>query len=114
METVNVAEASERLAELVARVAAGERIVISNQEQPVAALISAIELERLERVSPSTVQLALSAGQSAELLNHIHTGQLHPLMAAFGLWRGESEFDGLENSIYANRRHQSSRAEVGW
>jgi prevent-host-death family protein len=49
MNAINVGEAKRRLSELVSRAAAGERFLIRRQERPVAALISAAELERLER-----------------------------------------------------------------
>jgi prevent-host-death family protein len=114
METINLTEAQEHFAELVTRVASGERIIIQHQDQPVAALISAAELGHLERLTQSTQKLASALGQDARLLKKIESRDIHPAMAAFGLWRGESEFGDLERRIYANRLHQSSRSEVKW
>ena len=36
----------------------------------------------------------------------------HPIMAAFGLWRDESDLQNLSEEIYANRAQQGSRASV--
>jgi len=77
-----------------------------------AVLISATELERLERKSKAGTQLALSLGQSTEILKEIEDEKIHPAMAAYGLWRDEAELAGMEDEIYENRRRQVSRAEV--
>ncbi len=61
METINVADAKSRFSELISRAASGERFIIQRRERPVAALIGAAELERLERTSHA----ALSAGSGA-------------------------------------------------
>ena len=60
METINVAEAKSRFSELISRAATGERFIIQRRERPVAALIGAAELERLERAAR---RLALVLGQ---------------------------------------------------
>lgn len=36
----------------------------------------------------------------------------HPAMAAFGLWKDESDLDDLVERVYANRLAQSSRPKV--
>lgn len=114
METIDVADAKQRFTELVARAAAGEHIIIHRPDQPAAVLISANELDRLERLSLAARQLALALGQKVELLEQIESGQVHPVMAAFGLWKGETGFDQLTDQIYANRQNPSTRTEVKW
>ncbi len=114
METISVKAAKTRFTELISRAATGERIIIQRDDRPVAAIISATELGRLEHLSQTAHRLALTLGQNAELLKQIETGKTHPAMTAFGLWRDEHEFDDLTDRVYANRRHQSVRAGVDW
>jgi prevent-host-death family protein len=110
MESISIGEARSRFSELVSRIASGERFVIRRRERPVAALISVAELERLERRSRAAERLALALGQNAELLEQIEAGEAHPAMAAFGLWRDETDLAGLADEIYENRRLQPRRA----
>ncbi len=112
MNSVSVGEAKGRFSELISRAAAGERFLIRRRERPVAVLISVTELERLERRSRTASRLALSLGQSAELMKQIEAEEIHPAMAAFGLWRDEPELATLEGEIYDNRQRQGSRAGV--
>ncbi|MDM8521692.1 hypothetical protein QUF64_16735 [Anaerolineales bacterium HSG6] len=42
----------------------------------------------------------------------LKTGQVHPIMMAYGLWQDEPEFDILTAEIYQNRLQQPSRPEV--
>ncbi len=112
MESISIGEARSRFSELVSRIASGERFVIRRRERPVAALISVMELERLERASRAAERLALALGQSAELLKQIEAGQVHAAMAAFGLWRDETDLAGLVDEVYENRRLQPRRAAV--
>ena len=114
METIGVAEAKGRLSELILRAAAGERFVIEQQERPMAALVSAAELERLERNWQTVHDLALALGQSPELLKQIELDQIHPAMSAFGLWRDETDLEGLTAEIYSNRQNQGTRAGVNF
>lgn len=114
MTNISIARAKSHFDELVGRVAAGERIVIRQRNRAVAVLISATELERLEQLSRTVRQSARALGQRAELLDQIERGKLHPAMAAFGLWRDESEPGNLTEQIYANRKNQAARAEVKW
>lgn len=109
METINISEAKSRFSEYLSRAASGERFVIVRRARPLAALISAGELERLERSAEITRRLAQTLGQSAELLEGIDTGHVHPAMAAFGLWRDEEDLADLESQITENRRHASAR-----
>lgn len=114
MTQVSVAQAKSHLDELLSRVALGERIVIRRRDRPVAVLMSTAELERLEQLSRAGRQSALALGQRPSLLKQIEAGKLHPAMAAFGLWRSESDLDGLTERIYDNRKKQTARAEVQW
>ena len=112
METISIGEAKSRFSELVSRATAGERFLIRRRNRPVAALIGSVELERLERLSETAHRLALVLGQDAELLRQIEAGEVHPAMAAFGLWRDEEELAGLAEEIAANRQRQATRPEV--
>jgi prevent-host-death family protein len=109
METVNVAEAKSRMSELLSRVLAGERFTIQRRERPVAVLIGADELLRIERVSRLSRRLATILGQDEALLDAIERGEVHPAMAAFGLWRDDVDMDDLAERIAANRAGQAPR-----
>jgi hypothetical protein len=52
---------------------------------------------------------AAALGQNAEVLEAIAAGKVHPVMAAFGLWAGEEELQGLADEIAANREGQPQR-----
>jgi prevent-host-death family protein len=109
METINISEAKSRFSEYLSRAASGERFVIVRRSRPLAALISAGELERLERSAEITRRLAQTLGQSPGLLEEIEEGKVHPAMAAFGLWKDEEDLENLEAEIINNRRRASSR-----
>jgi len=109
VESINVAEAKSRFSELISRAAAGERFIIQRRERPVAALIGAAELERLERSSNSARRLALALGQEAAILNKVEQRELHPAMAAYGLWREETDLATLADEITAERLNQPKR-----
>jgi prevent-host-death family protein len=109
METISISEAKSRFSEFLSRAASGERFVIVRRSRPLAALISAAELERLERSVEITRRLAQSLGQSPKVLEEIEAGKVHPAMAAFGLWKEEEDLDNLEAQIIANRRRTPSR-----
>jgi prevent-host-death family protein len=112
MEIINIAEAKSRFSELISRTAAGERFLIRRRERPMAVLISSADLERLERTSRAAQRLAMALGQDAELLRQVEAGEVHPAMAAFGLWHEEADLETLADEIYANRQRQTSRGEV--
>jgi prevent-host-death family protein len=112
MDSVNMAEAKSRFSELVSRAASGEHFLIRRRERPAAVLIGIAELERLGRGSQAAHGLALALGQSAELMEEIEAGEIHPAMAAFGLWSEATELEALSEEIYANRRPQASRPEM--
>jgi antitoxin (DNA-binding transcriptional repressor) of toxin-antitoxin stability system len=102
MMNINIVEAKSGFSELVSRTAAGERFVIRRRGKAVAAMINPIELERLERAAQLSQRLALALGQDSALLEKVERRELHPAMAAFGLWK-DIEFDALDNEIRASR-----------
>ncbi len=63
---------------------------------------SAVNLERLE-------QRALVLGQDPQLLEQIKQGELHPEMAAYGLWKDEEDLATLAVEIASNRQAQFAR-----
>ena len=112
METINVAEAKGRFSELISRAASGERFIIQRRARPVAALIGARELERLERTSRAARRLALALGQAESILEKVERQELHPAMAAFGLWREEDDLADLGEEIAEERLKPPSRPEL--
>ncbi|HEX9114913.1 MAG TPA: type II toxin-antitoxin system prevent-host-death family antitoxin [Anaerolineae bacterium] len=112
MQSISVGDAKSRFSELISRAAAGERFLIERRERPMAVLISAPELDRLERASRMALRMALALGQDAELLHQIETQKIHPAMAAFGLWRDTEDLAQLADEIEAAREAGGSRPEV--
>jgi prevent-host-death family protein len=112
METINVAEAKSRFSELLSRAAAGERFIIQRREKPVAALIGAAEMERLERASRAAHRLAHALGQEQAVLEKIERGELHPAMAAFGLWRDDPDLSAIEEETTSEKRKSISRRKI--
>lgn len=112
METINVAEAKSRFSELISRAAAGERFIIQRRERPVAALIGTTELERLERTSQAARRLALALGQAEAILDKIERREIHPAMAAYGLWRDEPDLTELAGEIAAERLKPPIRPNI--
>ncbi len=109
METINISEAKSKFSEYLSRVAGGERFIIVRRARPVAALIPAGDLDRLERSPEITRRLAQTLGQSPKLLAMIEAGKAHPAMAAFGLWQGEEDLEDLESQIVKNRQRGGLR-----
>lgn len=112
MQTLNVIEAKSRFSELLSRVAGGERFVIRRREKPIAALVGLAELDRLEQAAQMVRKLALSLGQSKEILEQIDQQMAHPAMAAFGLWRDEADLDNLTEAISLFRQKNEPRGEI--
>ena len=112
MQSISVGEAKSRFSELISRAAAGERFLIERRERPVAVLIGAPELERLERASRMALRMALALGQDPELLRQIEAGEIHPAMAAFGLWRDAEDLARLADEITAAREAQQPRSAI--
>jgi prevent-host-death family protein len=112
METINVAEAKSRFSELISRAATGERFIIQRRERPVAALIGASDLERLERTSLAARKLALALGQGEAILEKVERRELHPAMAAFGLWQEEPDLAALAEEIASERGNRPARPGI--
>jgi prevent-host-death family protein len=112
MEAISVGEAKSRFSELMSRAAAGERFLIERRERPVAVLISASELERLERAARAAQRLMLALGQDQELMRRIEAEEVHPARATFGLWRDAEELASLPDEIAANREAQVPRPGI--
>lgn len=112
MVTVNISEVKSHLSEYLSRAASGERFVIVRRSRPLAAIISAGELERLDRAAEITRRLAQTLGQSPALLDRIEKGEVHPAMAAFGLWKDEDDLADLDQQVLENRRRATSRPSV--
>jgi prevent-host-death family protein len=109
MTDLNIVEAKSRFSEVLARAAAGERFVIHRRSRPLAVLVSPAEWERLQRTAELGSHLAQALGQDPAILAAVAEGAMHPIMAAFGLWREETELDGLGDEIAANRTGQPDR-----
>jgi len=112
METINVAEAKSRFSELISRAATGERFLIQRRERPVAVLIGSAELARLERTSRAATKLALALGQGEAILEKVERRELHPAMAAFGLWRDEPDLAALADEIAGERLKPPTRPKI--
>jgi hypothetical protein len=57
-------------------------------------------------------RLALALGQDPKLIEQIERGEVHPAMAAFGLWRDDPSLDNITEEIYQRRHAASERPEV--
>jgi prevent-host-death family protein len=112
METINISDAKSRFSEFLSRAASGERFVILRRARPVAAIIGANELTRLERSAEIIRRLAQTLGQSEQLLEGIESGKVHPAMAAYGLWENEDDLANLDKLVKENREHVSYRTKV--
>lgn len=87
MENLNITQARCRLSELISRAASGERFIIQRRGHPVAVLIGVKEVERHDSPIRTALGMAQALGQDKAILDKIEKGELHPAMAAFGLWR---------------------------
>jgi antitoxin (DNA-binding transcriptional repressor) of toxin-antitoxin stability system len=112
MEAINSADAKSRFSELISRTAAGERFLIKRRERKVAVLINPDELERLERASYAARRLAVALGQDKELLEKVEKQAIHPIMAAFGLWKDEADLADLAEEIDSEREANLSRPTI--
>jgi len=112
MENISMSEAKSRFSEFLSRASSGERFVILRRERPLAAIIGAGELARLERSAEIARRLAQTLGQSKKLLESIETGNAHPAMAAYGLWKDKEDLTDLEERVKKNRQRPSSRSKV--
>lgn len=112
MDYINVADAKSRFSELISRAAAGERIIIQRRQRPVAVLIGSTDLERLERAADAALRLALALGQNRETLEKVERRELHPAMAAFGLWQEEADLATLVDKIVEQRQSNTLRSTI--
>ena len=112
MENISMSEAKSHFSEFLSRAASGERFIIMRRERPLAAIIGAGELAQLEHSAEIARKLAQSLGQSSVLLKSIADGDVHPAMAAFGLWKDEDDLADLEEKVRNNRNRTSSRSRV--
>jgi prevent-host-death family protein len=112
MEMINVADAKSRFSELINRASSGERFLIRRRERDIAVLISPVELERLERTSQMAQRLALALGQDKDLLQKVERCEVHPAMAAYGLWRDEADLANIAEEIVSERTETPTRAET--
>ena len=109
MKNVSMSDAKRHFSEYLSRAAGGERFLIQRRGRPVAALVGVEELRSLERAAKAARRLAQSLGQDSHLLEAVESGEVHPVMTAFGLWSGEEDLEDLADRIYANRRKQPER-----
>ena len=112
MENISISEAKSHFSEFLSRAACGERFIIMRRERPLAAIIGAAELARLEHSAEIARKLAQALGQSPALLKSIADGDVHPAMAAFGLWKDEDDLADLEEKVRVNRKRTASRNRV--
>lgn len=112
MININISDAKSHFSEFLSRAANGERFVILRRERPLAAIIGAGELARLERSAEIARRLAQTLGQSKDLLNSIEASETHPAMAAYGLWQAENDLADLPEIVKKNRKRSSSRPVV--
>jgi len=112
MHTINITEAKNRFSELISRASAGDRFIIRKHDRAMAVLIGSGEFERLERFAQVAFHLALMIGQDEAVLQRVERGEVHPAMAAFGLWRNEDDLENLAEQIDARRNTTVSRLEV--
>ena len=109
MKALSIAEAKSRFSELVSRAGSGERLVIERRKRPVAVVVGPDDLARLERAAELGHDLARALGQSEEILQQIERDELHPAMAAYGLWRDKDELDDIMDDVIAARYRPSRR-----
>jgi hypothetical protein len=61
----------------------------------------------MEKINKLTLrdacQIALALGQDEALIKSIERGEIHPAMAAFGLWRNEHDLDNMAEEITTER-----------
>jgi len=93
--SISVEELKRYLLQSLGQVASGdERLIVLEGGNPIAALVSMEDLQRLEALD--------AAPQEAEDVGH-------PIMRVFGRWREREDLDDLIAEIYADRRASSGR-----
>jgi len=104
MSILSIAEVKSHFSEILSRASSGERIVIRRRSRPIAVLLGIDDLEKLEQSADLGRQMAFALGQDPAILDKIAEGKLHPIMAAFGLWKDEDDLAGLDAEIEATRQ----------
>ena len=66
----------------------------------------------MERTARLAYKLALALGQDEAILEKVEKRELHPSMAAFGLWQDDPEFTELANEISEDRLRSPSRPKI--
>jgi hypothetical protein len=66
----------------------------------------------LERAADAALRLALALGQNRETLEKVERRELHPAMAAFGLWQEEADLANLVDKIAELRQGSTSRPTI--
>lgn len=112
MKTVNVVEAKSKFSDYLSRAAAGETFIVQRRGRRLAAIIGVETLTQLQRSRSLMRRLALSLGQRSDILDKIELGDLHPAMAAFGLWQEEDDLEELPETIRENRDAQPQRPAI--
>jgi prevent-host-death family protein len=112
MVSITISDAKSRFSELISRASAGERFVIRRRERDIAVLLSARELEQLERNAQAAERLAGALGQSHEILDRVSRGEVHPAMSAYGLWKDNPEMENLAREIREEREKYTTRPEA--
>ena len=103
---VTITEAQTRLAELINRAMQGESVIIQAAGGARVALVNKTT-QPAETPVQRAVRVGREMGQSEDILRRIEAGELHPIMAMYGL--GGEEWDQIGQEIYANRERQGSR-----
>jgi len=112
MEALSVVETKRKFSDYLSRAASGERFIIQRRGRQLAALIGVDELTQLQRSQALMRRLALSMGQTPAVLDQIERGEVHPAMAAFGLWADDDDLANLAESIARNREAQPQRPAI--
>ena len=109
---ISVGDAKAKFSELISRAAAGERFVIRRRDKPVAAIIGTDDLERLDGRQKAAAAIARKLGHKTSVIRDIELGKVHPLLALYGTWENQPEWDEIAKLIYRNRRRKSKRPVV--
>jgi predicted dehydrogenase len=72
--------------------------------RPMAVLISVGDLQRFNHSAEMVHRLAQALGQSPELLERLKSGEVHPIMAAFGLWKDNGPASSNPRPLHCGRK----------
>lgn len=102
--SISVGEAKSRFSELISRALSGERFVVRRRDKVVAAIIGPEDFGRLDKRRAKAIQMSRALGQREDILKQIEAGEVHPLMAAYGLFEDQPEWDDVVDLAYKNRK----------